>query len=176
MNNDEALRYPTGKFNPKPEYTSSELKTAIARIEVLPSLVEKVISNFSGQQLGTTYRSGGWTARQVVHHLCDSHMNAYIRFKWTLTEETPVIKAYDEKKWAETPEINTDPRLSIDLLKALHAKWVILLKALTERDLQKEFIHPETRKNIRLDRMIALYAWHGDHHLGHLKIIETMQT
>lgn len=87
-----------------------------------------------------------------------------------------MIKAYDEKKWAETPEINSDPRLSIDLLKALHAKWVVLLTALTEGDLQKEFIHPETKKNLRLDRMISLYAWHGDHHLGHLKIIAEKST
>lgn len=176
MSNDETLRYPTGKFNPQPEYTSSELEAAISRIAALPSSVEKVISNFNRQQFETTYRDGGWTARQVVHHLSDSHMNAYVRFKWTLTEETPMIKAYDEKKWAETPEINSDPRLSIDLLKALHAKWVVLLRALTEGDRQKAFIHPETKKNLRLDRMIALYAWHGNHHLGHLKIIAEKST
>ena len=176
MSNDETLRYPTGKFNPKPEYTLSELETAIRRIEALPSSLEGVITNFTRQQFQTTYRDGGWTAQQVIHHLSDSHMNAYIRFKWTLTEDTPTIKAYDEKKWAETPEINADTRLSVDLLKALHAKWVTLLRALTEDHLRKTYIHPETKKNVPLDRMIALYAWHGDHHLGHLKIIAEKST
>lgn len=171
MSNDEILRYPIGKFNPKPDYTSSELDAAIGRIDALPSSIENVIRHFNRQQFEIAYRDGGWTARQVIHHLSDSHMNAYIRFKWTLTEDTPMIKAYDEKKWAETPEINSDPRLSVDLLKALHAKWVALLTALTGNDILKEYVHPETKKNVRLDRMIALYAWHGDHHLGHLKII-----
>ena len=98
-------------------------------------------------------------------------MNAYIRIKWTLTESTPVIKAYNEKLWAETPEVKLDPSLSLTLLKALHNKWVGLLKSLTPQDLQKEYIHPETQKHVRLDRLVAMYAWHGDHHLSHLEIV-----
>jgi hypothetical protein len=98
-------------------------------------------------------------------------MNAFIRFKWSLTEDTPLIKAYDEKQWALTAEVSADPALSLALLKALHAKWIVLLKALSESDLKREFTHPETKKNVRLDRLLATYAWHGDHHLGHLKII-----
>jgi hypothetical protein len=98
-------------------------------------------------------------------------MNAYIRFKWTLTEDTPMIKAYDEKRWAETPEVELDPVISLSLLKTLHTKWVALLKALGPQDLEREYIHPETKKKVRLNRMVALYAWHGDHHLGHLKIV-----
>ena len=129
------------------------------------------MKDLTNEQLDTPYRPGGWTLRQVVHHVPDSHMNAYVRFKWTLTEETPMIKAYDEKLWAETPEVKADPDISVNLLKALHVKWVALLRSFTMDDLQREYIHPETKKNIRLDRMVALYAWHGDHHLGHLNII-----
>lgn len=168
---DEALKYPTGKFTPQDSYSRAELDQCIQRIETLPARVEEVIKGFSVKQLDTCYREGGWTARQVVHHLADSHMNAYIRFKWTLTEDTPVIKAYNEKLWAETPEVKSDPRLSLNVLKALHPKWAMLLKALTTEDLSREYIHPETKKNNRLDRILAMYAWHGDHHLGHLKIV-----
>jgi len=169
--NDEALRYPIGKFAPQETYTRQELEQCIQRIESLPARIEALIKNFSVKQLDTTYREGGWSARQVLHHVSDSHMNAYIRFKWALTENTPVIKAYNEKMWAETPEVKLDPVLSLNLLKALHAKWTALLKSLAAADLQKEYIHPETKKNVRLDRLIAMYAWHGDHHLSHLKIV-----
>jgi hypothetical protein len=169
--NDEALRYPNGRFTPQPAYSPEELNVCIRRIEALPTSVEKMIGNFSPKHFETPYRDGGWTGRQVVHHLADSHTNAYIRFKWTLTENTPTIKAYDEKLWAETPEVRLDPVISLNLLKALHVKWVALLRSLTTADLQKEYIHPDTKNNIGLDRMVATYAWHGDHHLGHLKII-----
>lgn len=169
--NDEALRYPTGKFTAQEAYTTQEIDGFIRRMESLPARLEEVARTLTAKQLETPYREGGWTARQVIHHLADSHMNAYIRFKWTLTENTPTIKAYDEKRWAETPEVAADPQLSISLLKALHAKWTTLLKALTPEDLNKEYIHPETKKHNRLDRIIAMYAWHGDHHLGHLKIV-----
>lgn len=168
---DEALRYPTGKFTPQEAYTTQELEQCIQRIETLPSRIESVIRDFSGKDLDTGYRDGGWSARQVLHHLSDSHMNAYIRFKWTLTESTPLIKAYNEKLWAETPEVKLDPALSLNLLKALHVKWVALIRSLTAEDLQKQYLHPETKKYVRLDRLVAMYAWHGDHHLAHLKIV-----
>jgi uncharacterized damage-inducible protein DinB len=168
---DEKLQYPVGKFAPKDSYTSEEITSLINSIETVPSKIEEVFKKLSPAKLETSYRSGGWTARQVLHHIPDSHMNAYIRFKWTLTESTPTIKAYNEKDWANTYEVNQDPALSVTLLKALHAKWVTLLRSLTKDDLQKSFVHPETGKNIRLDRLIAMYAWHGEHHLGHLKII-----
>jgi hypothetical protein len=168
---DDALKYPIGKFSAQDNYTTDEIRTNISRIESLPSQVENLMKSFSAKHLDTTYREGGWTARQVIHHLADSHMNAYIRFKWSLTENTPTIKAYNEKLWAETPEVKLDPGLSLNLLKALHPKWTALLANLNPTDLQKQFLHPETQKHFRLDRLIALYAWHGEHHLGHLKII-----
>lgn len=168
---DEALRYPVGKFQPKDAYTSEEISKAIDVIEAAPQKIEEAFKKLSAKQLETPYRPEGWTARQVLHHLADSHMHAYIRFKWTLTENSPTIKAYNEKLWAETYEIAQDPALSVELLKALHKKWVTLLRSLKTEDFNKYFVHPETGKQIRLDRLAATYAWHGEHHLGHLNII-----
>lgn len=168
---DEHLRYPVGKFQPKESYTTEEITTFITAIEAAPEKISETFKKLSAQQLDTPYREGGWTARQVLHHLADSHMHAYIRFKWTLTENSPTIKAYNEKLWAETYEIAQDPALSVSLLKSLHTKWVTLLRSLKPADLEKYFVHPETGKQIRLDRLMATYAWHGEHHLGHLNII-----
>ena len=120
MNSNDHLRYPIGKFSSQEVYTEEEIRLNIARIANLPDQVEKIAVSLSGKQLDTAYRDEGWTARQVIHHLADSHMNAYIRFKWSLTESTPIIKAYDEKAWAETPETKLDPGISIALLKAPH--------------------------------------------------------
>lgn len=170
MNNDE-LRYPIGKFTAQESYTAEEVKSNIIRIEKLPAELEELVNTLTTKQLDTPYREGGWTVRQVIHHMADSHMNAFIRFKWTLTEATPVIKVYDEKAWAETPETTLDPAISISILKALHIKWIALLRLLKVEDLRKEFIHPESKKNISLSRLVALYAWHGEHHLGHIKIV-----
>lgn len=171
MNNDDHLRYPVGKFTPKESYTSEEIHASINALELLPAEVERIAAGFTEKQLNTPYREGGWTARQVLHHLADSHLNMYIRLKWTLTEETPTIKAYDEKLWAETPEVSVHPKISIDLLKAVHTKIVALARLLSSEDLNRSFFHPETKKHVALNRMIALYAWHGAHHLGHLRII-----
>jgi hypothetical protein len=171
MSNDDVLRYPRGKFAPQETYSESELKELINRIDSFPQRFEAVAKSLSQKQLDTCYRDGGWTARQVIHHVADSHMNAYIRLKWSLTENTPTIKAYDEKLWAQTPEVHLDPWLSLNLLKALHVKWTALLRSIEPSDLQRQFVHPETRKHVGVDRLIATYAWHGDHHLGHLEII-----
>ncbi len=162
------LRYPIGKFQPQESYSADEIKTNIARIEALPGKLETAVKGLTDQQLDTPYRDGGWTVRQVVHHVPDSHVNAYIRTKWTLSEATPLIKAYDEKTWAETPETKLPPQISLTLLTSLHAKWVELLKRIPPQDLKKEFTHPETGKNVSLERMIATYAWHGEHHLAHI--------
>jgi hypothetical protein len=164
----EDVRYPIGKFAPQESYTGQEVAQFITRIESLPAKLESVVNGLTDQQLDTPYRDGGWTLRQVIHHISDSHLNSYIRFKWTLTEDTPLIKAYDEKAWATTAETKLPPDISLTLLRALHVKWTMLLKQLTSEDLAKKFLHPETQKHVPLDRLIHLYAWHGDHHLGHI--------
>lgn len=164
----EDLRYPIGKFKAQDSYTKTETEAFIQRIESVPAKIEEAIKGLSATQLDTPYREGGWTVRQVVHHVADSHMNAYIRVKWTLTEDNPLIKAYDEKLWAVTPETSADPALSLTLLRALHTKWVELLRQLSATTLEKSFIHPETKKNVYLKNMLGLYAWHGDHHLAHI--------
>lgn len=165
-------RYPIGKFNCPDHITEQHITEWIERIETLPTKVEELVSDFNEKQLETPYRAGGWTARQVVHHIHDSHHNGYIRFKWAMTEDTPVIKAYDEQLWAELFDTKSAPiQLSLDMLKALHAKWVYFLKGLSPNDLAKSFIHPEGNIAISLAEDIGIYAWHGDHHLAHLKIV-----
>lgn len=168
MSDLEQLRFPIGKFAPQDSYSADEIAGYIRRIAAMPTALAEAIRNLSTQQLDTPYREGGWTVRQVVHHLADSHMNAYIRFKWTLTEDTPLIKAYDEKRWAETPEVTADPALSLALISSLHTKWVVLQRSMKAEDFQKKFIHPETKKELSLARMAALYAWHGEHHTAHI--------
>jgi hypothetical protein len=164
----ETLRYPIGKFSAKESYTTEEAQHFISRIAALPAKVEAAIQGFTPLQLDTPYREGGWTVRQVVHHLSDSHLNAYIRLKWALTENIPIIKAYDEKAWANTPETTLDPAMSITLLTALHTKWVALMKNLGPADLIKSFYHPDSKKHVRVDQLLGLYTWHGEHHLGHI--------
>jgi uncharacterized damage-inducible protein DinB len=164
----EQLKFPVGKFVPQDTYTDAEISAFVQRIADLPNRLSNALQNLTDQQLDTPYREGGWTVRQVVHHVADSHMNAYIRIKWALTENNPTIKAYDEKHWAETPEVSADPQLSLALATALHAKWVVLLKAMLPTDFQRTFIHPQTGKQLTLARMVALYAWHGEHHTAHI--------
>ncbi len=164
----EDIRYPIGKFSAQENYTSEEITGFIKRIEDLPAKLEKSIHQLNDQQLDTPYREGGWTVRQVVHHLADSHMHAYIRTKWTLTESEPVIKAYLEKLWAETGETKSSPEISISFLKALHAKWVIVLRSIAPTDLDRFFVHPDTKKQISLKTLMGTYAWHGEHHLAHI--------
>ncbi|MGI9542130.1 MAG: YfiT family bacillithiol transferase [Cyclobacteriaceae bacterium] len=169
----EKLQYPIGKLKIPLTITSDNITTYIDQISVLPSKIRQSVQGLTDEQLDTPYRPGGWTVRKVVHHLADSHINSYIRFRWTLTEDQPTIKAYDEKSWAALPDACTSPvDLSLDLLDALHNRWVVLLKSLTADDMQKSYIHPDTQKAVRLDKNIALYAWHGDHHLAHIESLK----
>ncbi|REH47438.1 DinB family protein [Tenacibaculum gallaicum] len=164
------LKYPIGKPNIPNEISSELLAEWIAIIENFPEGLEKLVSNLSEEQLDTSYRKNGWTIRQVIHHCADSHHNSYTRFKWTLTEDKPVIKAYFEDRWAELFDSKNAPiQLSLDVLKALHAKWVYFLKGLTEDELNKSFIHPDGNEEVSLKENIGIYAWHCNHHYAHIE-------
>ncbi len=163
-------RYPIGKFELAKEINTDVIHTWIQDIAQLPSQLNEICSSVSEIALDTPYRDGGWTARQVVHHLADSHMNSYLRFKWSLTEDEPTIKAYDEKVWAKEQEAKYgDINLSLKLIEALHARLTTVLKNMSAEDFQKGFFHPETSRRWQLDKTLAVYAWHGKHHLGHIK-------
>ncbi len=164
----EQLQYPVGKFTLPAEVTTEEIKKAIERISVFPSRILEVVRQLSPAQLDTPYRPGGWTARQVVHHCADSHMNAFIRFKLALTEDAPVIKPYEEAAWAEQPDYKMGPEISLILLGSVHKRWVTLMESLDEADWDKTFIHPQYNRVQKLRQTVMLYAWHGEHHLGHI--------
>lgn len=168
--NLEALRYPIGKFNAPARITAADLKNWIAVLEALPSRLQELVQKLEDHQLDTPYRPGGWTIRQVVHHLADSHHNSYIRFKWGLTEDNPTIKPYLEKEWAQLFDTKTAPiALSLDHLKAVHAKLVYLLKGLSAAQLQRTFTHPEGQVKTSLAENIGRYAWHSNHHYAHIQ-------
>jgi hypothetical protein len=162
------LRYPIGKYTAQPSHTKAETLAAIEEIRLLPLKLEAAVASLTDDQLDTPYREGGWTVRQVVHHVADSHMNAYIRVKWAITEGSPIIKAYNEKEWAETPETSLPPLVSLALIQALHHKFSLLLESLDHEQLLKEFIHPETQKRVAIHNLIGTYAWHGAHHTAHI--------
>ena len=162
------LRYPIGEFSPPDTVTQDQVDDWIDDVDALPGDLRRTVSALSDDQLDTPYRPGGWTVRQVVHHLPDSHMNSLIRFKWALTEERPLIKAYDEKGWAGLPDSLAPIGDSLDLLDALHRRWVSLLRALSRAQLQREFVHPESGP-ATLAATVGSYAWHGRHHLAHVE-------
>jgi uncharacterized damage-inducible protein DinB len=164
-------RYPIGEFVFNPDVTPELRAEAISAIAALPRLMRAVVAPMTDAQVDTAYRPGGWTVRQVVHHVADSHINAYIRFRWALTEDVPTLKAYDEQAWAELPDAKTARvAISLDLLSALHARWVALLKRMTEDDFARRIVHPESGEQ-PLDRFLQLYAWHGRHHLAHIHLV-----
>jgi hypothetical protein len=170
----EKLKYPIGKFIAPDDYSDAEIQGWIKTIEELPALCRNELSEFNEAMLNTSYRPDGWTARQVIHHIADSHMNAYIRFKLALTEETPVIKPYKESLWAELKEAKfSSPEISLNLLEALHKRFVMMLKNLSASDLEKRYYHPESKKEFMLKTAIALYSWHCRHHLEHIRIVKT---
>ena len=168
-NSLEALKYPIGKFQWPNEPSMEDITGWIHEIEQFPEQLGQVVAQVSPELLQTPYRPDGWTVQQLVHHIADSHLNSYIRFKWALTEDAPTIKAYNEKTWAKTPEIEEAPiQVSVDLLKALHRRWVYILRQMQPSDWEKTFIHPESGKVYGLGATAALYAWHGKHHLAHI--------
>lgn len=159
------LRYPIGPFTYKE--ASYPIETWIKEIEELPALLRAATGGLSDEQLNTPYRPDGWTVRQVVHHVADSHINSYTRFKLALTEENPTIKPYMEEKWAKLPDSQLPIEVSLTLLDTLHTRWVHLLRALHAADLEKTFYHPDTGAT-KLKVAIGLYAWHGKHHTAHI--------
>jgi len=162
------LRYPIGPFHWSGESGAAERRGYIERLEAAPARLIEAVRGLSEAQLDTPYRPDGWTVRQVVHHLPDSHLNSYIRFRLALTEDAPTIKPYDQQRWAELPDSRTAPvRVSLELLDALHRRWAHLLRAMAPADFARTFVHPELGP-VSLDRNLALYAWHGDHHLAHI--------
>jgi uncharacterized damage-inducible protein DinB len=162
------LRYPIGKFAYDQALKDEQRLAYIGQIAEAPSNLRRAISGLSNTQLDTPYRPQGWTVRQVVHHVPDSHMNSYVRFKLALTEEEPTIKPYAEDRWAELPDTKaTPPEVSLTLLENLHERWVRLLKSLTPEQWKRTFRHPELG-SMTLEKTLALYAWHGRHHVAHI--------
>ena len=167
------LRYPTGKFAPPAQFTKDSRDQAIEVIADTPKLLRDAVQGLDEDQLDTPYREGGWTLRQVVHHVPDSHVNAYIRLKLALTEPAPVIKPYDEAAWANLVDTTAVPiDVSLSLLEAVHRRWVALLHAMKDDDFRREYVHPETGRHA-LDHLLALYAWHGPHHIAHITSTRT---
>jgi len=162
------LRYPIGKFTKVATLTAEQRAACIDQVAAAPGQFRRAVSGLTPAQLDTPYREGGWTVRQVVHHLPDSHMNAYVRFKLGLTEDAPAIKTYEEKDWAKTPEVAATPvDVSLALLDALHARWVTLLRAMTPQQFARTITHPDWGTP-SLDGILAQYAWHGRHHTAHV--------
>src|ERR1700686_4984344 len=161
------LRYPVGKFDWNAPVSQSDYPRLLAAIADTPGALRSAVAGLSSDQLETRYRPGGWTVKQVVHHLPDSHLNAYTRFKLALTESEPTIKTYDEAAWAELPDSRKVPmEVSLDLLDALHLRWVSLLRSMDAADFDRGLRHPEHGRVLTLKQMLGLYAWHGRHHVG----------
>lgn len=163
------LRFPLGEFHFDGDTAPARRAQRIAAIAATPGAVRAAVGGLDEVQLDTPYRAGGWTVRQVVHHLPDSHLNAYTRFKLTLTEAEPVIRPYFEDRWAETAEARTAaPNVSLRLLDALHERWVILLQSIGSEQFTRRLFHPERNATMSLDELLALYAWHGPHHIAQI--------
>ena len=161
-------RYPIGKYEPQP-YSDKQLNDWLDDIKYLPGLLENAVANLDVHQFETPYREGGWKIRQLVHHVADSHLNAYIRFKSGLTENSPAIKTYDEKAWANLKDSENLPvNISLTLLHALHARWHEILRNMIRQDWNRTVFHPGQEKEISLWNLLGMYAWHGRHHTAHI--------
>ena len=161
------VRYPIGSFQYDGEMDMEVVNKWVKEIEELPRMLQDAVKDLDDEQLDTPYRLDGWTIRQVIHHLADSHMNAYIRLKLALTEESPVVKTYDETKWAEMADYQFPVEGSLLLLKGLHKRWAELLRTLSQSEMEKTFTHPELGV-VLIYKNIGMYAWHGKHHLAHI--------
>ncbi len=162
------IRYPIGRLDPKPQLTDADRQILIQQIAEAPMKLREAVRGLTDQQLDVPYREGGWTSRQQVHHLPDSHMNAYTRFKLGMSEQQPTIKPYDQDLWARMADAKSSPiEPSLALLESLHTRWVIFLRSLKPADFARTINHPESGV-MSLDRLLQIYAWHGRHHVGHI--------
>lgn len=162
------LRYPIGKYAPQP-FSQSQKEKWLLEIKFLPSDLELAVQNLDAAQLETPYREGGWTVKQLVHHVADSHINAYVRFKLGLTENHPSIRPYEEKEWAKLNDIDAVPiNVSLTLLHALHQRWVATLNDLRDDEWKRTVFHPEHKIEMSLWHLLGMYAWHGKHHVNHI--------
>jgi hypothetical protein len=162
------LRYPIGKFKAVMPVTHELRGAAIDAIEGFPARIRDAVSGLSDAQLDTPYRPEGWTVRQVVHHVADSHMNGMIRTKLALTEDTPTIKPYDEGAWATLPDMKLPIAVSLSLIEGIHTRWVAVISGMSVDQLARSFIHPELGTEMTLDHQVQMYAWHSHHHLAHI--------
>jgi uncharacterized damage-inducible protein DinB len=175
-NQQTDLRYPVGKFDFDVPVDESDYPKLITAIADTPGSLRAALAGLSRDQLETPYRPGGWTLRQVAHHIPDSHLNAYTRFKLALTEDEPTIKPYDEAAWAELADSRKVPiEVSLDLLDALHLRWVALLRSMDPPDFNRGLRHPEQGRVLTLKQMLGLYAWHGRHHVAHITSLKKRQ-
>ena len=162
------IRYPVGRCEWSLEVTAEQKEQHIRDIAEMPAQLREAVAELAPQHLDIPYREGGWTIRQIVHHIPDSHMNSYVRFKLALTEDQPTIKPYDEARWAEMPEARAAPiEVSLDLIDKLHRRWVLMLEAMQESDFERSLHHPENG-TLRLKSMLAGYAWHSRHHVAQI--------
>ena len=165
----DELRYPLGRFTYRGPLSPAERLACIERIEAAPAAIRRAVEGLRESQLDTPYREGGWTVRQVVHHVPDSHLNAYVRFRLALTEPTPTIRPYFEDRWAELPDAQRAPvEPSLALLESLHRRWLLLLRSLGPEDWGRRYLHPEHGREWSLDEVLGMYAWHGEHHTAHI--------
>ena len=169
----DSLKYPLGEYIEQP-FSASLLQERLLDIKVLPAQLEYAVQNLDEAQLQTPYRPGGWTVHQLVHHVADSHCNAYTRFKLGLTEDNPSIKPYDENAWAELSDTTNLPiNISITFLHALHLRWTEVLKNIKENEWNRTVFHPEHKKEMTLWLLLGMYAWHGKHHTAHITTMRT---
>jgi len=166
----EFLRYPVGRDNLPKKISQQQINEWIDALERFPGELSDLVKSMNEEQLNTPYRPDGWTVRQVVHHVADSHANSYIRFRWALTEDAPVIKVYDQDRWANLPDARTAPvAVSLEMISAIHKRWVLLLRSLSQKEWARKLTNPEKQQTMRLDELLGHYAWHSRHHYAHIE-------
>jgi hypothetical protein len=174
MENIDSVRYPVGKYEKPDKVLKSDISRWRKEIERLPRDLKKLVAGWNNEQLDSPYRDGGWTVRQVIHHLADSHINAYCRIKWALTEDNPTVKPYEEKLWAELSDARTaDIKSSLQILTGIHKRWGLAIRAMSKEDYKRTFFHPVNGSNQSIGEIIGMYAWHGRHHLAHIQNLKT---